>query len=76
MKTIFTRKEQNNLDEIRKELLAGRPVHVVNEYETFYGSDFDSWLRKGIADIKVEINVTSMNKWYGYPWSYDLTPIQ
>ena len=74
MKKVFCKEEQNKLNEIREELLAGNPVEVNNEYETFYGVGFDRWLRKGIEDIPCDIKVTSYNKWEGYPWTYIITP--
>ena len=74
MKQIYCREDEAKLQEIREELKAGRGVIVHNEYETFYGCGFDSWLRKGIEDIKCEIEVTAMNQWWNYPWEYRITP--
>lgn len=76
MKIVWCKESEKALKEIREELLAGRQVSVHNEYETFYGHGFDSWLRKGIADIPCEIKVTSYNHFAdcGYPWTYEITP--
>ena len=74
MKSITCKEEPKKLEEIRTELLAGREVKVYNEYEKVYGVGFDRWLRKGIEDIPCDIEVTSWNKWYSYPWTYIITP--
>ena len=71
-KSVYTRDEEAGLKAIREALLADGLVDVHNEYETFYGCGFDSWLRKGLADIPCEIVVRDINQWEGYPWSYDI----
>jgi len=74
MKKHYMRKENDKLELLRKDLQNGEQVKVFNEYETFYGADFDNWLREGIKDIPCDIKVTSWNHWYNYPWAYEITP--
>ena len=76
MKEVFTRLQPEKLQEIRDELLSGKPVRVINEFETFYGCSFDRWLRNGIKDIPCDIKVISYNHFpdCGYPWEYEITP--
>jgi len=76
MKRVSCKENAEKLAEIREELLNGRPVEVHNQYETFYGHGFDSWLRKGIEDIACDIKVISYNHFAdcGYPWTYVITP--
>lgn len=76
MNVIRCKESPEKLKEIREELLNGRPVKVVNLYETFYGVGFDRWLREGIKDIPCDIKVTCYNHFpdTGYPWEYVITP--
>ena len=70
--SVYTKDTDEGLAEIREYLLKDGAVDVHNEYETFYGVGFDRWLRKGLADIPCDIIVRDVNKWEGYPWSYDI----
>lgn len=70
---VFMREEKDGLEATRKALLKDGVVKVVNEYETFYGVEFDGWLRKGLEDIDCTFEVTSYNHWEGYPWGYIIT---
>ena len=74
MKEIYCKESPEALEEIRKTLLAGEPVRVVNQYETFYGCMFDRWLREGIKDIDCDIEVLNYNHFpnCGYPWEYEI----
>ena len=74
MKQFYIREDNEALKEIRSLLQAGEPVEIHNTYDTFYGVDFDNWLKEGISDIACEIQVTSWNKWERYPWTYIITP--
>ena len=67
---FFTRENDETLKKIREALISVGFAEVHNEYETFYGVGFDGWLRKGIADLPCEIEVTAVNHWEGYPWTY------
>lgn len=76
MRHVYCKEQPEKMNEIREELLAGRPVMVHNEYETIYGWGFDGWLRKGIEDIPCHIEVIDRNHFAdcGYPWTYEITP--
>lgn len=73
---FYMREDNEKLSQIRELLLNGEEVIVSNKYETFAGCGFDDWLRKGLADIPCEIEITSWNRWpdCGYPWSYVIRP--
>lgn len=73
MRTIHTRKEDENMVLIRTALQEDGVVEVVNEYETFYGTDFDRWLKNGLKDMDCTFEVLSWCKWYNYPWDYKIT---
>ena len=77
MENVFYMREDNEkLSQIRELLLNGEEVEIHNCYDTFYGCGFDSWLRKGLADILCEIEETSWNHFpdCGYPWTYVIRP--
>ena len=76
IKRFYTKENNKVLEEIRTELKNGRPVQVVNEWETFYGCSFDDWLRNGLSDINCDIKVLSFNHFpdCGYPWEYEIMP--
>lgn len=71
MKEFYTKESEKVLGEIREALESDGIVKVHNAYETFYGVGFDRWLRNGLSDLDVEIEVTAWNGFgYGYPWIY------
>lgn len=70
---VYMREEESGLEATREALLKEGIVEVVNQYETFYGVEFDGWLRKGLADLDCTFKITSYNKWEGYPWNYIIT---
>lgn len=64
-------------EDVRKELQEGRPVEWYNDYETFYGVGWMSWVKKQLADVPCEIEVTMWCKWVqGMPWGLRITPKQ
>lgn len=75
--SIFTRESAASLKKIRAALLKGTHVRVVNAYETFYGCSFDSWLRKGLSDLHLDLKFCGVCEYHpqGFIWSYDITPI-
>ncbi len=76
LKEIYCKDHPEAMEEIRKPLLEGETIRVVNQYETFYGCTFDHWLREGIKDIPCDIKVLCYNHFpdCGYPWEYEITP--
>ena len=70
---FYMRKNERLLGLATKALVLDGSVVIVCKYETFYGVDFDSWLRNGLKDIPCDIKVTGHNRWHGYPDEYLIT---
>ena len=68
--TYYTKEDEATLAEVRESLQKVGYAEVHNKYETFYGVGFDRWLRDGLKDLDLTIEVTAVNKWEGYPWTY------
>lgn len=71
---IYCKDNKPAFDKIAELLTKGEKVEVNNNYETFYGVEFDWRMKKAIEHIQCDIVVTSVNKWEGYPWTYEITP--
>lgn len=68
--TYYTKENEETLAKVRESLQEVGYAEVHNEYETFYGVGFDRWLREGLKDLDLTIEVTLINHWEGYPWTY------
>ena len=71
--TFYTKESEEMLKNIRLALINEGIAEVHNEYETFYGVGFDQWLKDGLKDLNPTYEVTSYNRWEGYPWTYIIT---
>lgn len=72
MKRFHTKENEETAKEIIAALKEDGEVEVHNDYETFYGVSFDGWLKKKLEGIECTIEVTSYNRWEGYPWTYHI----
>lgn len=71
----FSEQDFNVAKQARELLENGTAVHWVNDYETFYGVGWFSWVKKQLEGVNCDIKVAHWCKWVnGMPWALDITP--
>ena len=61
-------------EQVREELAKGNPVKWINQYETFYGVGWYTWVKKQLEGIDCLIEVDLWNNHADIPSSLIISP--